>query len=181
MKWGYVCTNGGTIRVTTTVLRRPLATAPERDPRKVCSMSDDQSSAFGDELARWAKERAKAERKVRRLVSQLVEASAVLDYSIDGVPIADAVAFEVPSRPARYKKKPVRNALRTECFERDGYRCVVCGSQKALRPDHVLAEFHGGEATLENLQTLCQSCNSSKGKSDDATWKAKRRAELGLS
>lgn len=67
-----------------------------------------------------------------------------------------------PVRP-RYQKKVIPAALRTAVFERDAYRCVQCGSWKDLRADHVVPEVHGGPTTLENLQTLCQPCNSRKG------------------
>jgi hypothetical protein len=60
-------------------------------------------------------------------------------------------------------KKPVPAKLRWEVFKRDDFRCVTCGSRDDLAADHVVPESAGGEATLENLQTLCRSCNSRKG------------------
>lgn len=41
--------------------------------------------------------------------------------------------------------------------------CKLCGSRKYLRADHVIPERKGGPTTLENLQTLCRSCNSRTG------------------
>src|SRR5690606_34959009 len=61
------------------------------------------------------------------------------------------------------KKQVISNQVRTEVFERDAYRCLRCGTHKNLRADHVLPESKGGVASLENLQTLCQPCNSWKG------------------
>ncbi|MFT8232407.1 HNH endonuclease [Pseudomonas guariconensis] len=64
---------------------------------------------------------------------------------------------------SKYRKKVIGAKLRTLVFERDSYSCLRCGQQRDLRADHVIPESLGGEATLENLQTLCASCNSWKG------------------
>lgn len=69
-----------------------------------------------------------------------------------------------PNPPApKPKKVTISRALRTKVFERDAYRCKHCGGYKDLRADHIVPESKGGETTFENLQTLCQSCNSRKG------------------
>jgi hypothetical protein len=48
-------------------------------------------------------------------------------------------------------------------FERDKYRCVLCGrgikEGMEIHADHVKAKDLGGEATLENGQTLCSQHN----------------------
>jgi len=62
-----------------------------------------------------------------------------------------------------YKKTPIPNKLRTAVFERDEYTCKMCGSREHLHADHIIPEIKGGLAVMENLQTLCRSCNSSKG------------------
>lgn len=62
-----------------------------------------------------------------------------------------------------YRKKKIPDRLRTTVFERDMYRCVRCGEHKELCADHIHPEVLGGEATFENLQTLCRPCNTSKG------------------
>lgn len=54
-------------------------------------------------------------------------------------------------------------AMRWEVFRRDGYACVRCGSLSDLTADHIVPRSRGGPATLDNLQTLCRSCNSTKG------------------
>lgn len=57
--------------------------------------------------------------------------------------------------------------LRYNIFERDGYRCKVCGlgasDGAVLEVDHVIAVSKGGSNDIENLQTLCWACNSGKG------------------
>jgi len=48
-------------------------------------------------------------------------------------------------------------------IERDGYQCKNCDSQDDLSIDHIIPLSKGGRDELDNLQILCQSCNSSKG------------------
>ena len=62
-----------------------------------------------------------------------------------------------------YIKERIPQALRWEVFRRDGFSCLSCGSQSDLTADHIHPEKLGGEATIENLRTLCRSCNSKKG------------------
>lgn len=64
---------------------------------------------------------------------------------------------------AGYKKKPIPAKLRWAVFKRDGYCCRSCGSDEDLTADHMHPEARGGETILENLQTLCRTCNSRKG------------------
>lgn len=63
-----------------------------------------------------------------------------------------------------YQKKAIPNGLRMKVFERDMYRCKNCGTHKSLTCDHIYPEVLGGDSTLDNLQTLCKSCNCKKGK-----------------
>lgn len=62
-----------------------------------------------------------------------------------------------------YQKKKIDGNLRRKVFERDAYRCKHCDGWEDLCADHVVAESKGGPTTLDNLQTLCRSCNSRKG------------------
>jgi hypothetical protein len=55
------------------------------------------------------------------------------------------------------------DALRNQVFERDQWHCKSCGATERLSVDHIVPVVKGGGNELENLQTLCLSCNSSKG------------------
>lgn len=60
--------------------------------------------------------------------------------------------------------------LRFKVFQRDNFKCCICGASPAKDPavelhvDHIIPWSKGGETTIENLQTLCSKCNL--GKSD---------------
>ena len=43
-----------------------------------------------------------------------------------------------------------------------GFRCLCCGKQTKLTPDHVIPVVHNGLNDIENIQPLCKSCNSRK-------------------
>jgi hypothetical protein len=53
--------------------------------------------------------------------------------------------------------------LREMVFQRDGYRCVECGSTTDIECDHIESVRGGGMPRMDNLQTLCCRCNRRKG------------------
>lgn len=73
------------------------------------------------------------------------------------------IGFSKTKKTNIYKKQPIPKYIRRIIFERDGYKCKQCGTNKNLHADHIIPEVRGGQATIENLQTLCKSCNSRKG------------------
>jgi hypothetical protein len=46
--------------------------------------------------------------------------------------------------------------------EMHGNRCASCGEEKPLTVDHIKPRVAGGTDSLDNIQPLCLSCNSSK-------------------
>lgn len=63
---------------------------------------------------------------------------------------------------SRTKRTPVPEVIVVDTYARDGFKCVYCGSIDRLTIDHIVPLARGGSNTSENLQTLCQRCNSSK-------------------
>lgn len=77
-------------------------------------------------------------------------------------------------RRARLAGSTVERVDPFEVFERDGWRCQLCGikTPKAQRGkhkrnspelDHIVPLSRGGEHSYKNTQCLCRACNMSKG------------------
>jgi hypothetical protein len=62
-------------------------------------------------------------------------------------------------------------------FERDAWKCVVCGSGGPLELDHAMALMNGGNNELDNLHTLCHECHVAKTRLDFAL--RRHRMDLG--
>ena len=53
--------------------------------------------------------------------------------------------------------------IRITVLDRDGWQCAIC-SRPADTVDHIFPRIKGGDMwALDNLQSLCKSCNSRKG------------------
>lgn len=70
--------------------------------------------------------------------------------------------------PDGYKKtqgkQKIPASIRWKVWRRDNFICVYCYSDEAtLTLDHVVPEGNGGEFSLDNLVTACNSCNNRKG------------------
>ena len=75
---------------------------------------------------------------------------------------------ELEERRKYWRSRAIRGSVRKDVLLRDNYSCNYCGSENDLCMDHIWPFSLGGENTYDNLQTLCQSCNSDK--SDQINW-----------
>ena len=69
--------------------------------------------------------------------------------------LGDIGASELGPEPPWYQAKE-------RALERDGHKCVQCGSEEYLQVDHICERTDGGSNYLENLQTLCKLCHNEK-------------------
>jgi 5-methylcytosine-specific restriction endonuclease McrA len=59
-------------------------------------------------------------------------------------------------------RAPIPSSVQILVWNRDGGRCVQCGSNENLEFDHIIPVSKGGANTARNLQLLCENCNRSK-------------------
>ena len=110
----------------------------------------------------------------------LAEGGFLIRYEVEGRRYAQVVNFtkhqmphhkevpsEIPAPPghAQITKHAydVPRETREAVFYRDGMACLKCGATESLSLDHVIPLASGGDNGIDNLQTLCKSCNSAKG------------------
>lgn len=73
---------------------------------------------------------------------------------------AKSTADRVAEEPRR---EMIPEEVRLLVWERDGGRCVRCGSTEELEFDHIIPVSKGGSNTEKNVQLLCAKCNQEKG------------------
>lgn len=72
------------------------------------------------------------------------------------------ITEEVPPSAKTLSNKRYRDNRRKKVFERDGNKCLHCGTIENLTLDHIIPLSKGGSGKIDNLQTLCQPCNLKK-------------------
>ncbi|HUI87374.1 MAG TPA: HNH endonuclease [Anaerolineales bacterium] len=78
--------------------------------------------------------------------------------------VAKAIAHvSQPKSPSITERQPIPDDVKLFVWQRDGGRCVKCGSQEKLEYDHIIPLAKGGSNTARNIQLLCENCNRSKG------------------
>lgn len=60
------------------------------------------------------------------------------------------------------RSRRISQEVKDSVWNRDGGKCVECGSNENLEFDHIIPWSKGGANTYRNLQLLCESCNRSK-------------------
>lgn len=78
----------------------------------------------------------------------------------------EKVLIHSANRRAKYNGKITLKEWHALC-EKFENKCVCCGEKKKLTKDHIIPISCGGKNVIENIQPLCQSCNSLKGKRSD--------------
>lgn len=98
-------------------------------------------------------------RETEQVAALLVELEigGFLDLSVHD---ASTVIDATPA--ARWPSRYVPRKVRDEVMERDGRRCLACGSTENLEIDHVRPISAGGRSEAANLQVLCRVCNRRK-------------------
>ena len=63
------------------------------------------------------------------------------------------------------RSRRIPQDVKDKVWNRDGGKCVECGTNQNLEFDHIIPFSKGGANTYRNLQLLCESCNRSKSDS----------------
>ena len=118
------------------------------DLREIFGLSYDDFNVFDKFESRLALQRG----------ARLENLDVVVHYS-------DKSGIESP------RSRTIPQDVKDKVWNRDGGKCVLCGSNELIEFDHIIPYSKGGSNTYRNIQVLCQSCNRSKsdniGDSDD--------------
>ena len=129
-------------------------------------MSDNIFQKYDEAI----KKEEKATARLKKLAAKIAkECHSVWHYG-DGkggyvISVIEEEMYKYVNRPIKSVsplRKPIPGSIRTMVYERNEYRCVLCGSHKRLVIDHIHPVAKGGSNHPDNLQTLCWPCNSKK-------------------
>ncbi len=100
-----------------------------------------------------AKEREKSEKEKRQRLKIQVRKELIEEGIISSI-----------NEPG-LKREPISKEVLDRVWNRDGGKCVKCGSQEKIEFDHIIPFSKGGSDTYRNLQILCEKCNREKSNS----------------
>ena len=107
-------------------------------------------------MATYKKRTGKVFRDPDRAIRQLSQSGFLIK-------IAKGVYKYDPKKEHKRELEDFTSAQKEAIFKKDNYKCVVCGMGRKegleLHADHIKPKDLGGEATLENGQTLCSKHN----------------------
>ena len=70
--------------------------------------------------------------------------------------------LEEPKVEDEKRSRRISQNVKDKVWNRDGGKCVECGSNENLEFDHIIPHSKGGANTYRNIQLLCEPCNRSK-------------------
>jgi len=132
-----------------------------RQPRQnemIRSLSRISKGTYSRHFGTW--------RKALEEFIQWVNAEEDTDSFVKGSTTISKRSLPTPRQPSL--------RLRFKVMNRDRFSCRHCGASPAKSPgiilhvDHIVPWSKGGETSLENLQTLCQSCNLGKSNLEES-------------
>lgn len=135
--------------------------AGNRELQKICNVSKNTVTKALEELNKLGL--IDVNRRARKVSTYKINFDELQDF-VEESKLLDSKA-EVP-----VERTKIENRIKKFIFERDAYRCINCGAHKNLTIDHIVPVSKGGGNEIRNLQTLCKSCNSSKGVKDMLEW-----------
>jgi hypothetical protein len=136
-----------------------LESAPDYDTL-LCLI--DEMKYVNRSLGELGHEFKRRSREVQLMADHLAELQKFIDDTGHKLKTAVRLSYQECRKVAdRAIKDPV---LRKKIFLRDGNKCRECGASELLTVDHFIPVYYNGTSDEDNLQTLCLTCNASKGK-----------------
>jgi 5-methylcytosine-specific restriction endonuclease McrA len=90
-------------------------------------------------------------------------------------PIGEVCRAQERRRYAASRQRRIRSTARWQrtralVRQRDGNRCVHCGSSQGLQAHHIVSLEDGGAAfILNNLETVCSTCHARRHRGEEST------------
>ncbi|MDO9512072.1 MAG: HNH endonuclease [Bacteroidales bacterium] len=60
------------------------------------------------------------------------------------------------------QREQIPQIVLDQVWNRDGGKCIICGSQEKIEFDHIIPFSKGGSNTYRNIQITCEKCNREK-------------------
>ena len=77
-------------------------------------------------------------------------------------PDKDSSISSVEPLPKTKRSRHISQNVKDKVWNRDGGKCVECGSNEDIEFDHIIPHSKGGANTYRNIQLLCEPCNRTK-------------------
>jgi 5-methylcytosine-specific restriction endonuclease McrA len=101
------------------------------------------------------------EKQVQSAIDDLLSAGFLLDAEEEDEPDARSTAKSFAAANG-FGSRHISDSVKREVWERDGGKCVFCGSEDSIEYDHKHPVSKGGNSEASNIQLLCRPCNRKK-------------------
>lgn len=91
----------------------------------------------------------------------IYDAEHDLVESDDGI-VTYTISKKEEVKAPKKRSRKISQKVKDLVWNRDGGKCVECGSNEKLEFDHIIPHSKGGANTYRNIQLLCEPCNRSK-------------------
>jgi|GEM_PF-250539 len=145
--------NGTLILTNNRILLHPT---PGNKPVNIAINKLITFNCYNNGLEIWREGRETA------LFFSIPSSGAVEIFALCLIFLLDAEARREYAETERSPFRSIPTEVKNRVLERDGGRCVFCGSNEGIHFDHIIPVVKGGDNTQDNIQILCKECNLRK-------------------